>query len=62
MTDDGFFDSTPPDPKRKLRFTYTLWSSTGAGFGLGVWRVVYLPTNVIWTIAIGPLSIYLRYV
>ena len=46
---------------RRLRCTCSLWSKTGAGFGFGIWRVVYSGDFVVWTVAIGPLSVYLRY-
>ena len=61
MTSDGFYDNIPPEPKKRLRYTCSLWKRTGFGFGFGIWRVMYSETEIIWTLAIGPLSIYLRY-
>lgn len=35
-----------------------LWKNGSGGFGFGVWRVNY-STSIFWTIAIGPLNIYI---
>lgn len=53
--------SSKQKPRQRLRFTCSLWSAAGAGFGVGVWRVVYENNFIVWTVAIGPLSVYLRY-
>lgn len=34
-----------------------LWKNGSGGFGLGIWRVNYQEV-IVWTIAIGPITIY----
>ncbi len=41
----------------KNKWSYSFWKYGSGGFGFGVWRVNYIP-QIIWTIAIGPLTIY----
>lgn len=41
----------------KGNFDYSFWKSGSYGFGLGIWRTNFI-TSYIWTIALGPLSIY----
>jgi len=56
-----FVKAEKANRKKRLRYSWSLWSKTGAGFGLGIWRVAYSQHEIIWTVAIGPLSVYLRY-
>lgn len=41
-----------------MRVNYSFWTNGSGGFGLGIWRVDYV-TQIIWTIAIGPMTVYL---
>jgi hypothetical protein len=44
-----------------MKIIYSFWRNGSGGFGFGVWRSChYRNGNPIWTIALGPLSIYLR--
>lgn len=60
MTSDCFYDNIPPEKQKRIRHTWSLWSGGTGGFGFGLWRVVYDNNFIVWTVAIGPLSIYLR--
>ena len=41
---------------KKIRWTWGV-----NGFGFGVWRSVWTYNQVIWTVCIGPVSIYLAH-
>lgn len=43
-----------------MRINYSFWKNGSGGFGFGVWRVNY-KTHIIWTIAIGPMTVYLAW-
>lgn len=43
-----------------MRINYSFWKNGSGGFGLGIWRVDYV-TQIIWTIAIGPMTVYLAW-
>lgn len=41
----------------KGKWSYSFGKDGSFGFGFGVWRVHYIP-DIIWTIALGPLTVY----
>ena len=49
---DGY--SQDPMPAKKIR-----WACGWNGFGVGVWRSTWPNQPPIWTVCLGPVSIYL---
>lgn len=43
-----------------MKITHSFWKNGSGGFGFGVWKMQY-PKNIIWTIAFGPMSVYIVY-
>jgi hypothetical protein len=44
-----------------LRMIWSFWKDGSGGFGFGVWRSRgYGGDNAIWTVALGPMSVYMR--
>lgn len=41
-----------------MKIIHSFWKNGSGGFGFGVWRVKY-PTQIIWTVIIGPLNLYI---
>ena len=61
MTSDGFSYNIPKPVEKKIRYTWSCWSKDGFGFGFGTWRNNFGNGEVIYTVAIGPFSIYARF-
>jgi hypothetical protein len=44
-----------------LRIVWSFWKDGSGGFGCGIWRSRgYGGDNAIWTVALGPMSVYMR--
>lgn len=45
-----------------FRIIWSLWGNGSGGIGFGVWRSRgYGGDPAIWTIALGPISVYIRH-